>query len=116
MADGGKAHYIEIWREVPEETPKRFEAGTFQERDLWQVWGVQRTTSPPSSSSLVVLDTVYNFSIIHVTLRSLSDRNLNLLLSPAALPASPIPEMVIFLMEIKDSPIVNKSISSTHNY
>lgn len=55
----------------------------------------------------MVLDTVYNFSIIHVTLRSLSDRNLNLLLSPAALPASPIPEMVIFLMEIKDSPIVN---------
>lgn len=42
----GKAHYVEIWREMPEETPKRFEAGTFQERDSWQVWGVQRTAFP----------------------------------------------------------------------
>ena len=38
---------------------------------------------------------------------SLSNRNLNLLLSPAALLASPTPEMVIPLMEAKDSPTIN---------
>lgn len=86
---------------------KDLKLGPFRRGTRGRSGGCRGLLSPPSSSSLVVLDTVYNFSIIHVTLRSLSDRNLNLLLSPAALPASPIPEMVIFLMEIKDSPIVN---------
>ena len=42
-----------------------------------------------------------------MTLWSLSNRNLNLLLFPAAFLASPTPEMVIFLMKIKDSPTIN---------